>query len=95
VECIFKSTETLLPPLEQHIQQNCGDTGDVLKEIDFMSIQVLGTKGVGLAQKQVGPCIPVGRQLQKTEVGPTSVPTWRLSQSSHSQTPRVPRQPAA
>jgi hypothetical protein len=76
VECIFKSTETLLPPLEQHIQQSCGDTGDVLKEVDFMSIQVLSEKGVELAQNmQVGPRIPVGRQLQKTEFGPASAPT--------------------
>jgi hypothetical protein len=37
-------------------------------------------KGVRLAQKmQVGPCIPVGNQLEKAEVGPTSGPTWRLS----------------
>jgi hypothetical protein len=28
---------------------------------------------------QVGSCIPVGIQLQKAEVGPTSGPTWRLS----------------
>ena len=28
---------------------------------------------------QVGPCIPVGIQLQKDEVGPTSGPTWCLS----------------
>jgi hypothetical protein len=27
---------------------------------------------------QVGPCIPMGIQLQKAEVGPTSGPTWRL-----------------
>jgi hypothetical protein len=33
-----------------------------------------------LAQKvQVGPCIPVGMQLEKAEVGPTSGQTWRLS----------------
>ena len=37
-------------------------------------------KGVRLAQNmQVGPCIPVGIQLQKAEVGPTSGQTWRLS----------------
>ena len=37
-------------------------------------------KGVRLAQKmQVGPCIPVGIQLQKTAVNPTSGPTRRLS----------------
>jgi hypothetical protein len=37
-------------------------------------------KGVRLAQKmQVGPCIPVGIQLFKAEVGPTSGPTRRLS----------------
>jgi hypothetical protein len=37
-------------------------------------------KGVRSAQKtQVGPRIPVGMQLQKAEVGPTSGPTWRLS----------------
>ena len=28
---------------------------------------------------QVGARIPVGIQLQKAAVGPTSVPTWRLS----------------
>ena len=28
---------------------------------------------------QVGPCIPVGIQLEKAAVGPTSGPTWRLS----------------
>ena len=28
---------------------------------------------------QVGPCIPMGTQVQKAEVGPTSGPTWRLS----------------
>ena len=40
-------------------------------------------KGVRLAQKmQVGPCISVGIQLEKTEVGPTSGPTWRLSHSN-------------
>ena len=40
----------------------------------------LGEKGVRLAQKlQVGPCIPVGTQLEKAEVGPASGPTWRLS----------------
>ena len=27
---------------------------------------------------QVGPCIPVGKQLEKAEVGPTSGPTCRL-----------------
>jgi hypothetical protein len=37
-------------------------------------------RGVRLAQKmQVGPCISVGMQLEKAEVGPTSGPTWRLS----------------
>jgi hypothetical protein len=37
-------------------------------------------KGVRLAQKiQVGPCVAVGIQLQRAEVGPTSGPTWRLS----------------
>ena len=35
-------------------------------------------KGVRLAQKMpVGPCIPVGIQPSKAEVGPTSGPTWR------------------
>jgi hypothetical protein len=28
---------------------------------------------------RVGPCIPVGIQLAKAEVGPTFGPTWRLS----------------
>ena len=27
---------------------------------------------------QVGPCILVGTQLEKAELGPTSGPTWRL-----------------
>jgi hypothetical protein len=37
---------------------------------------------VRLAQKlHFGPCIPVGIQVQKAEVGPTSGPTWRLSHS--------------
>ena len=37
-------------------------------------------KGVRLAQKtQVGPRIPVGRQLEKAEGGPSSGPTRRLS----------------
>ena len=32
-----------------------------------------------MAQKmQVGPCIPVGIQRQKAEVGPASGPTWRV-----------------
>ena len=39
-------------------------------------------KAVRLPQKiQVGPCISVGTQLNKAEVGPTSGPTWRLSHS--------------
>jgi hypothetical protein len=38
------------------------------------------TKVVRLAQTvQVGPCIPVGRQLQKAGAGLTSGPTRRLS----------------
>jgi hypothetical protein len=37
-------------------------------------------QAVRLAQKvQVGPCIPVGIQLEKAEVGPTSGPTRRPS----------------
>jgi hypothetical protein len=37
-------------------------------------------KGVRLVQTMpVGPCIPVGIQLEKAEVGPTSGPTRRLS----------------
>ena len=40
----------------------------------------LSEKGVRLAQKmKVGPCIPVGMQLYKAEVGQTSGPTWHLS----------------
>ena len=36
-------------------------------------------KGVSLAQNtQGGPCIPVGMQLRKAGVGPTSGPTRRL-----------------
>jgi hypothetical protein len=39
-------------------------------------------KGVRSAQKmQVGPCIPVGMQLEKAEVGPTSGPTANLASS--------------
>jgi hypothetical protein len=30
-------------------------------------------------QMQAGSCIPVGIQLEKAQVGPTSGPTWRLS----------------
>jgi hypothetical protein len=42
--------------------------------------QSLSEKGVRLAQKmQVGPCIPMGIQLEKAGVGPTSRPTWRRS----------------
>ena len=42
--------------------------------------QYSGEKGVRLAQKmQAGPCIRVGVQLQKAEVGPSSGSTWRLS----------------
>ena len=40
----------------------------------------LSEKGVRSAQKmQVGPCISVGIQLEKAEVGPASGPTWHLS----------------
>jgi hypothetical protein len=40
-------------------------------------------KGVRLAQNmQVGPCIPVGIQLENAEVGPISGPTRRLSHFS-------------
>jgi hypothetical protein len=40
----------------------------------------LGEQGVRPAQKtEVGPRIPVGVQLEKTEVGPTPGPTWRLA----------------
>jgi hypothetical protein len=28
---------------------------------------------------QIGPCVPVGIQLEKAEVGPSSGRTWRLS----------------
>jgi hypothetical protein len=45
-------------------------------------IQPVAKKDVRLAQKmQIGPCISVGTQLEKAEVGPTSGPTWRLSHS--------------
>ena len=38
------------------------------------------SKVLGWPKKmQVGPCIPVGTQLSKAEVGPTSGPAWRLS----------------
>jgi hypothetical protein len=48
---------------------------------DLVDEAELGSeKGVRLAQKvQVGPCTPVRTRLEKTEVGPTSGPTWRLS----------------
>jgi hypothetical protein len=37
-------------------------------------------QGVMLVQKtQAGPRIPVGTQLEKAAVGPTSRPTWRLA----------------
>jgi hypothetical protein len=43
----------------------------------------LSETAIRLAQNvQVGPCIPVGKQLEKAEVGPTSRPTWRLPHSS-------------
>ena len=39
-------------------------------------------KGVRLAQRiEVGPCFPVGKQLERATVGPASGPTWRLSLS--------------
>jgi hypothetical protein len=42
-------------------------------------------KAVRLAQNvQVGPCIPVGKQIGKAEVGPTSGPTWCLPHSKAS-----------
>ena len=41
-------------------------------------------KGVRLAQKmQVEPCIPVGIQREKAEVGPTSGPAWRIYHLVH------------
>ena len=41
--------------------------------------QRFSEKGVRLAQKmQVGPCILMGIQLLKAEVGPVSGPTWSL-----------------
>jgi hypothetical protein len=49
---------------------------------DVYSASVLSEEGVRLAETMhVGPCIPVGRQLEKAEVGPTSGPTF--SHSSH------------
>jgi hypothetical protein len=43
------------------------------------SARACNEQAVRLAQKtQVGPCIPMGVQLEKAEVGPTSGPTWRL-----------------
>jgi hypothetical protein len=37
-------------------------------------------RGLSLAQNmQAGPCVRVGIQLQRAEVGPTSGPTWRLA----------------
>ena len=51
----------------------------------------LREKGLRLAQQmQVGPCMPVGTQLQTAAVGPTSVPTGRLSHFDH-----VPHRPVA
>ena len=51
-------------------------------------------KVVRLAQNmQVDPCIPLGIQLSKAEVGPTSGPTWRLPHFGREQTrPPQPRQ---
>jgi hypothetical protein len=44
----------------------------------------LEREGVRLAQKiQVGPCIPVGKQLKKAKVCPTSGSTWRVSYLVH------------
>jgi hypothetical protein len=44
------------------------------------STEDLREKGVRLAQQmEVGPCIPMGTQLGKAEVGPTSGPTGCLS----------------
>jgi hypothetical protein len=45
-----------------------------------MSAERCSKKGVRLAQNiPVGPCIPVGMQLAKAGVGPTTGPTRRLS----------------
>jgi hypothetical protein len=52
-------------------------------------------KGVRLAQKfQAGPCIPVGIQLEKAEVGPTSGPT-RRGALSHGRPSGSGRRPCA
>jgi hypothetical protein len=42
---------------------------------------------------RVGPCIPVGIQLEKVEVGPTSGPTWRLSHFGHDEVDEADRRP--
>ena len=56
-----------------------------------------GEKGVRSAQKmQVGPCIPVGIQLEQAEDGPTSGPAWHLSHlNSASLSARAAAAPAA
>ena len=51
-----------------------------VRKSEVSTTRPFSEKGVRLAQKmQVGPCVPVGIQLEKTEVGPTSGPSWRLS----------------
>ena len=54
---------------------------------------IISEKGVRLAQKtQVGPRIPVGRPLEKTEGGPSSGPTWRLSHYTGTQATDLKRE---
>jgi hypothetical protein len=50
---------------------------------DAAYFAALSERGVRLAQKmEAGPRIPVGIQLEKAEVCPTSEPTWCLSRLS-------------
>ena len=53
--------------------------GGALEEEDIALAVARKVLAVSLAQNtQVGPCIPVGVQLEKAVVGPTSGPTWRF-----------------
>ena len=53
---------------------------DIFVDTALLPNRTYSEKGVCLAQKMaVGPRIPVGIQLEKAAVGPTSGPIWRLS----------------
>ena len=56
--------------------------GDRNGSADVFNARAESERGIRLAQKMhVGPCIPVGIQLEKAAVGPTSGPTWGPSHS--------------